>query len=205
MGDGSISKKKDDKVDKNKVTIRKTAGIISMIVGIPNFIAAILVTLGGLAATIFLGIMIYQLLTGDSGDDPLGALCVVFILILAIVGFILAIILTILSVIFAFAVGGQTLGGWYAFRGRRYGRAVVLTIIGSIVSLLAGLGMLVAGLSMKDAALGVKIGALVWGGYNIFAFLVTMTSMVLYVKSKETFVKPEKKKKKKKKGKNGTK
>jgi len=198
VGDETIPKKKEEEPEKNRILMRKIGGIMAMAVGIPNFLTGCLLTLGGIAVTIALGVMVYQLYTGDSGDDPLKTLCIVFLLILAIIGLILAIIFTILSFIFAIGVAGQSLGGYYGFRGLRYNRAIFLTLIGSIVSLIAGIGLFVAGLSMKDPERWVKIGALVWGGYDIFAFFVTMTSMVLFIKTKSTFTEPQKKLKKSK-------
>jgi len=199
LGDESIPKKKQPEVDKGKVTLRRIAGIMALIVGIPNFLAGIAMSFGGIAATIALGVMAYQLYTGDSGDDPLKALCVVFLLILVVIGLILAIIFTIIAIIFAIGVAGQTIGGYYGLRGRRYNRALILTLLGSLVSLLAGIGMLVAGLSMKDAEQWVKMLALIWGGYDLFAFFVTTTSFILFIVTKSTFIEPEKKPKKKKK------
>ena len=76
---------------------RRIAGIMSMSVGIPNLVLALMVALSGLAATIGLGILAFALYSGDGGDNPLGALCLIMLVFLFIALMILALILTRLS------------------------------------------------------------------------------------------------------------
>lgn len=184
--------------DAGKVTRRRTAGLMSLIVGIPNFILAVLTTFGGIAVTIALGLVVFGLLTDGGGDDPWRELCIVLMLILFIALLIAAVIFTIISLIFAICVGGQTIGGWYAYKGTHYSRSVALTLIGSIVSLCAGVGLLGFG-AFGDITTEGRIGMIVLGMYEIAAFAVTLASFIMIIGTKETFKRPDRKQKKGKK------
>jgi hypothetical protein len=185
-------------IDEGKAKRRKIAGLISFFVGLPNFALAIVTTFGGIIVTIALAVVIIGLVTGDNGDDPLGALCIVFLVIMFVFALIIAIIFTVISFIFALGVGGQTIGGWYAFKGKNYGRSVTLILIGSLVSILAGIGLLGYGaLGRMDDWLRVVL--ILVGGYDVFAFFLTLVCFVMLLGTKETFSTPEKRPKKKKK------
>ncbi|MFO8051815.1 MAG: hypothetical protein R6V01_08990 [Thermoplasmatota archaeon] len=185
---------------KKRESMRRTAGISSMVVGIPNFVVAAVMCFGGIALTILLGILAYELFTGDSGEGPLGPVCVALVLVIVIVGLIVAVIATVLALIFALAMGGQSLGGYYALKGKNFGRAVTLTFIGTGVSFLFGAGLLLYGV-FGDGWGWPRIVALVWGAYDLFASVVSLVAGILMIKAKDTFSKPGKKKGKKKKGK----
>ncbi|MEA3558153.1 MAG: hypothetical protein U9R75_02765, partial [Candidatus Thermoplasmatota archaeon] len=172
--------------NQDKATIRKIAGIASMVVGLPNFIVSVLLCFGGIAITILLGIIAYELYTGDGGDNPFAVICIVLILVLVVVGLIIAVIATILAFIFALAVGGQSLGGYYALRGKRFGRAVTLTFLGTAVSFLFGIGLVIYGI-MGERWDVFQIGALVWGAYNIFASIVSLVAGIIMIYAKDTF------------------
>lgn len=170
-----------------KVTMRKAAGIISILAGLPNFIVAVLLCFGGIALTILLGIIAYDLYTGDQGgDNPLKVVCIAVLLVLVLIGIVIAVIATILCFIFAVAVGGQTLGGFYAFRGKKFGRAVTLTFFGTAISFLYGLGLMIFGI-MGERWDFYQIIALVWGAYDILASLVTLIAGILMIIAKDTF------------------
>ncbi|MBN1540144.1 MAG: hypothetical protein JW939_08375 [Candidatus Thermoplasmatota archaeon] len=184
--------------DKGKVKRRRTAGLMSLIVGIPNFILAVLMTFGGIAVTVILGIIVFGLLNDSGGDDPFRELCIVLILIIFIALLIAAVIFTLISLLFALGVGGQTIGGWYAFKGKHYGRSLVLTMIGSLVSLLAGICLLGFG-ALGEIETWARIVMIALGLYEVGASGVTLASFIMLLGTKETFTKPRKKPKKKKK------
>ena len=178
--------------------MRRIAGIASMVVGVPNLIIGIALTLSGIAAVIGLAVIGIGLLFAEPSDDICGPLLVVLLIIIVVIGLILAVIFTIIAAIFAVGVAGQAIGGIHGFRGVRYTRTIILTIIGSIVSLLGGIGILFIGLSLDDPDPGVRIGAILWGAFDIFAFFVTMTSFFIYIKTRETFREPPRKERKRK-------
>jgi len=187
------------RIDEGKVKRRKLAGLISLLVGMPNFILAVATTFGGIAVTIILGVVAFGLMNDRGDGGGIESLCIVFVLILVIVGLVLAILFTIISFIFAVGIGGQTIGGWYAIKGKHYGRSVTLILIGSIVSIFAGIGLIGLGaLGKMDDWL--RIVLILLGGYDVLAFLLTLVSFVMLLGTKETFEKPVKKEKKKKKG-----
>ncbi|MBN1389849.1 MAG: hypothetical protein JXA22_04305 [Candidatus Thermoplasmatota archaeon] len=195
MSQGKVG---DTAVFLNNVKKRKRAGIMSLIVGIPNFILAVLMTFGGIALSVILGFIVYGLLNDSGGDDPWKELCIVLILILFIGLLIAAVVFTLISLLFAMGVGGQTIGGWYALKGRHYIRSLVLTMIGSVVSLLAGLCLLGVGV-LGDLSTSLRVVTIAFGVYEIASSGVTLTSFIMLLGTKETFSKPKKKKKKDKK------
>lgn len=198
--------RKEPKKDENwKKPARVTAGVLSIIFGLPNFIVALCLTLAGIGLTILLGFIAYKLYTGDAPDNICGPLIIALLIILVVVLLVAAVILTILSFIFALAVGGQVIGGIYTVRGRRYHRALTLTLIGTVVSLLAGIGLMIYGIGGGNWD-WYQIGALIWGIYDILAFLVTLSASIVIIVTRSTFDratedKGEKKGKKKKSGK----
>ncbi|MFW3145396.1 MAG: hypothetical protein ACMUIE_01120 [Thermoplasmatota archaeon] len=191
-------KKKPRKDENWKRPARITAGALSILFGLPNFIVALSLTLAGIGLTVLLGYIAYRLYTGDAPDNICGPLIIALLIILVVVLLVAAIILTILSFIFALAVGGQVIGGIYTIRGRRYHRALTLTLIGTVVSLLAGIGLLIYGIGGGNWD-WFQIGALIWGIYDILAFFVTLTASILIIVTRSTFDQANGKEKGKKK------
>jgi hypothetical protein len=201
----SIPNKRRAEPDQGRSTLRKIAGIVAMIFGIPNLIIGIGMTLSGIGLVVVLVIMGIRLMFEEPSDSLCGPILIVLLIILIVVALIMAVIFTIIAFIFAIGVSGQTIGGYYGLRGLRYNRTIVLTLIGSLVSFLAGIILLATGFSIKDAEQWVRIGAIIWGAYDLLAFVATMASMIMFISTKTTFTEPEKKSKKKNKRRKKTK
>ncbi len=167
---------------------RRIAGIMSLSVGIPNLVLALLVSLGGLAATIGLGILVFAFYSGDSGDNPFGALCLVMLVILFIALMLMALVLTIISVIFAIAMGGQTIGGYFAFKGVNFKRTIALIFMGSFAALLMGMVLLIYALShgLRDIIHLISFGL---GIFEMISFVTSLISGILVIGTRSTFVK----------------
>lgn len=176
--------------DETRVKKRKTFGLISMIVGIPNLILAMITAFGGLGLTILMGFLAYAALTEDGGEDTLKALCLVFLVILFVALFILALITTVISILFALAIGGQTIGGYYAIKGINYGRSVVLIFLGSIAALLVGIGFILAGILSDQNTFG-RVLIIGMGIFEMLSFSISLVSGIMIMSTRTTFIKKE--------------
>ncbi len=176
--------------DEARVKKRKTFGLISMIVGIPNLILAMITAFGGLGLTILMGFLAYAALTEDGGEDTLKALCLVFLVILFVALFILALITTVISILFALAIGGQTIGGYYAIKGINYGRSVVLIFLGSIAALLVGIGFILAGILSDQNTFG-RVLIIGMGIFEMLSFSISLVSGIMIMSTRTTFIKKE--------------
>lgn len=186
--------------DVDLVKRRKMASVISMSFGIPNLVVAAGVALMGLAATILLGVIVFKLLTTDSSDEPLAGLCIVMLLIIFIALLIVAVLLTFVAVVFAVFMGGQSIGGYYAYKGINYKRSVGLIFGGSVMAFIMAIGMILfaVGTGMKDLPQWI---ALFFGIFELISFAGSLISGIMLIKTKSTFRTVEKKNRKKKKGK----
>ncbi len=169
---------------------RRTFGLVTIIFGIPNLILALATALSGVGITILLGILTYAALSGDGGDNPLGEVCLVLIAVIFIALLIVAIILTAVTIVFAFAVGGQTLGGFFAFKGINYWRSVLLIFFGTGAALIASAVMILAGI-LGDISSEVRIIFLVVGSFEVLSFLATLISGIMVTTTKSTFIRKE--------------
>lgn len=182
------------KENEGLVKRRKTAGIISMAFGIPNLVVAAAVAFGGIALTILLGIVIIGMLNAEPSDDPIAPLCMVLLLIIIIVLLFIAVILTIVAVIFALFMGGQSIGGYRAYKGENFGRSVTLIFGGSSAALIMAMVMIIFGLGgqMKQPH---HVGAFLFGIFEILSFIGGTVSGIMLFKTRPTFIKVERKRK----------
>ncbi len=189
----------EDKIDQGLTKRRRISGIILMIVGFPNFLMAMITSLGGFALAILL-IYIMLELRKSGGDGPLDAICVAFCLIFLIVSVIALIIGSIIAFFFAQGVGGQAIGGYYGYKGTHFCKAAVLSWIGTIFAFLGGIALGLIGLTADGASTGVRAALIGSGVYELISSLVSGTAAVLMITAKSTFKTVEKKGKKNKKG-----
>jgi len=172
---------------------RKTAGIMSMVVGIPNLVMALAVAFGGIIASVLFGLIIFGGLGNDGGDNPLGSICLVLIIAIFIGLLIVAVILTVISVAFAILVSGQTIGGLYAFKGIHYGRSLALLIIGSIAAVLMGIILMSNSLFSGFGETSYIISFAV-GSYEFISGCLSAVSAYLVIGSRKTFRRVSRKK-----------
>ncbi len=173
-----------------RIKKRKTFGLISMIVGIPNLILALITAFGGLGLTILMGFLAYAAITEDGGEDTIKALCLVFLVILFIALLILALITTLVSILFALAIGGQTIGGYYAIKGINYGRSVVLIFLGSIAAFLAGIGFFLVGVLSDPNTVGIVL-IFGMGIFEILSFSISILCGIMILSTRTTFIRKE--------------
>jgi len=125
--------------DGSIVTRHKMAGIASIAFGIPNLLMGILFSFSGIAVAIILGVIAFPMYNDDSNtDNPLGQICVVFLIIMLILLLVAAVLFTIVAIIFALAMAGQSVGEYYAMKEIHFGRSVILIFIGSFIALMVG-------------------------------------------------------------------
>ena len=186
-----------EKIDEGLVKRRRISGIVLMIVGFPNFLMAMITALGGFALA---GILIYIVIEmrDSGGDGPFQELCIVFIAILIIMIIIALIIGSFIAFFFALGVGGQTIGGYYGYKGVHFWRAAVLAWIGTIFSFLGGIALVLIGISADGASTEVRAALIGLGAYELISSLVAGIAAVLMISAKSTFRTAEKKGKEKK-------
>ncbi len=184
-----------EKFDEGLVKRRRISGIILMIVGFPNFLMAMMTALGGF---ILAGVLIYAVIKmqESSGDDAIRDLCIIFIAILIIMIIIALIIISIIAFFFALGVGGQTIGGYYGYKGVHFYRAALLAWIGTIFSFLGGIAITLIGISADSASTGVRAALIGFGVYELISSLIAGIAAVLMISAKSTFNTAEKKEKK---------
>lgn len=169
---------------------RRTFGLVTIIFGIPNLILALATALSGVGITILLGILVYAALSGDGGDNPLGEACLVLLAVIFIALLIVAIILTAVTIVFAFAVGGQTLGGFFAFKGINYWRSILLIFFGTGAALIAAFTLIFAGV-LGDISSELRIVFIAVGSFELLSFMATLISGIMVTTTKSTFIRKE--------------
>jgi hypothetical protein len=165
---------------------------MSMAVGIPNLLLALLVASGGLIVTVVLGIIVFRIISDGGSDDPMKDLCFVLCLIMLVFALIIAIVLTVISILFAFAVAGQTIGGWNAYKGYNYGSTVVLIFLGTFSAFTAGIILIVYSLASElDGP--ASFVALFLGLYELLSFGISLASAIMVISTKSTFTEKKRK------------
>lgn len=149
-------------MEKDPVRERKRSGTTLLIVGIPNSMAGLLVFIASLALAVVMGVIVVSM-WGDSTGDAIGDLCIVFLIIFFLIFLVVALIVVLLSGIFSLGLLALTISGYYAIKGRRYGRMMALAITGIVISSLTGIFSLMIGMI-------VLVGNDVWAGLAIMLF-----------------------------------
>jgi hypothetical protein len=177
------------------VRTRRIAGIISMTLGIPNFAIALLTTLMGILTTVALVVLIFTAAGGsETSENPLAPLCMVMIIVIAIGVLVVAVVLTILAIFVAMIMGGQTIGGYFTYKGVNFWRSISLVISGSLVALFIGIAFMIYTIDSGVDTFGEKM-ILTIGMFELLSFIGTMVSSILIIRSRSTFKKRPKKNK----------
>ncbi|MDG6224876.1 MAG: hypothetical protein QCI82_05115 [Candidatus Thermoplasmatota archaeon] len=166
---------------------RKAAGIASMVVGVPNFVSAVLLCFSGVVLAIILIVVAIAMISEDRGANPLKDACALFILIMILIFLVVSIVATLIALVFALAVGGQTLGGWYAYKGRRYTRSLVLTFLGCAAALVMGSAIALIAVFGKGIHLVPRMLLALVALYEFLSFMVSFSAGIVIARAKETF------------------
>jgi hypothetical protein len=128
-----------------KVGMRKAAGIMLLVIGIPNTLVGVALFLAGVVGAVILGItIISMLITDPSSDAPFAELCWIFIMILIILAFILLLGAVIVVGFLSLGFISQIIAGYFALKGKRFGWTMALSIFGTVTSFLAPCVILVS-------------------------------------------------------------
>lgn len=169
---------------------RKTASVVTMVLGIPNLILSLLSLLVGVIASAVLIVILVALIVDDQGKgDAWAAFFIILFIILIIFALIALVVIIAILMALAFALSSQVIGGILAFRGRRFALAVSLMVLGAGLTFILGGIMLIFGVifGINDKILAM-LPLLLWGGYNIFSSIVTGICTGVVVSRKRTFV-----------------
>ncbi|MCK5772321.1 MAG: hypothetical protein KAH57_00895 [Thermoplasmata archaeon] len=175
-----------EKIDEGLVKRRRISSMILMIVGIPNFLIAIITSLGGFALA---GLLIYIMieLKGSDGGSPLDGLCIAFCLIFLIMAVIALIIVSIIAFFFAHGVGGQAIGGYYGYKGTHFCKASVLSWVGTIFAFLGGIAVILIGISMDGAPAPIRAVLIGLGIYELLSSLISGVATIVMITAKSSF------------------
>lgn len=176
---------------RSDVKARKTASIVSMVVGAPNLIISLLTLIAGLGGLGFLIFLLVAFLLDDQGkDDFMAGLCIVLLIVFVIIAIVILVIALIILVILAFAISSQVIGSILAYKGKRFKLSIGLLAIGAVITFVLGMVLLLGGLiSAIDEKTIAFIPLALWGLYNIFSSIVTTICIVVISGKKHTFVK----------------
>jgi hypothetical protein len=166
---------------------RRTAGIIAIIGGVPNFLASAFLFISGVLGFGFLLYLLIALIFKDTGGDACAGLIVIILIVLVVIGLVVLIILLLLLMVLLIGISGQVIGGILAFKGKRFGLSVTLLVIGSVTSLISGLTMIIAALIVGTDTLPVLIMLALWGIYNIAAAVVSGICAAVILTCKDSF------------------
>lgn len=170
---------------------RKASGLILMIFGAVNLLGGILTFIVSGVLSVVLFITLIALITGGSGsDEPMAEFCIVFIIIILIVVFIATLFVFVIASLFSIALAGQSIAGYLTFRGRRYGKAVMLAIAGISASLIAAVLLIILGVNEIKNTMGiVAVGA---GIFEVISAIASTIALVMMIRSRDTFIKKSK-------------
>lgn len=134
-----------------KASKRKAAGIMLLIIGIPNSFVGLALLIGGIIGVVMIAIVVVSMLfTNPSSDSAFAGLCWIFIIILLIILLVLLLVGVIVVAFLSLGFVAQVIAGYLALKGKRFGWTLALSIFGTIASFLAPCVIAVAFLIMDQ-------------------------------------------------------
>ena len=135
----------------SKASKRKAAGIMLLIIGIPNSLVGLALLVGGIIGVVMVTIVIVSMMfTNPSSDSAFAGLCWIFIIILFIILLVLILVGIIVVAFLSLGFVAQVIAGYLALKGKRFGWTLALSIFGTITSFLTPFCLAITFLSTHE-------------------------------------------------------